>query len=114
MTDDYLRYYDLQSYLFQDVREHFLRQGQLDAFDLFSIIMWKANRSKSTLARRRANRRISNVAHHFAAGDCRCGSTSSLRSLTRTSVGPPAWSCSAKTPRLAPSPSVRSTQVWPL
>ena len=52
MTEDYLRYYHLETYLFEDVREHFHRDGKLDAFDLFSIIIWKANRSKSTLARR--------------------------------------------------------------
>src|SRR5450432_961184 len=52
MTKDYLQYYNLEAYLFRDVREHFFRDGKLDAFDLFSIIIWKANRSKSTLAHR--------------------------------------------------------------
>jgi hypothetical protein len=52
MTEDYLRYYNLEDYLFGDVRQRFLRDGKLDAFDLFSIIMWKANRAKSIVARR--------------------------------------------------------------
>jgi hypothetical protein len=52
MTNDYLRYYHLEQYLFEDVRMHFFRDEKLDAFDLFSIIIWKANRAKSMLARR--------------------------------------------------------------
>lgn len=52
MTHDYLRYYHCETYLFENVRQHFFRDGELDAFDLFSIIIWKANRSKSKLARR--------------------------------------------------------------
>ena len=52
MTDDYLRYYHLETYLFEDVRAHFFRDRKLNAFDLFSIIIWKANRAKSLLARR--------------------------------------------------------------
>lgn len=52
MTEDYLSYYNLESYLFDDVRQRFYRDGKLDAFDLFSIIIWKANRSKSKLAQR--------------------------------------------------------------
>jgi hypothetical protein len=47
-----LRYYDLETYLFEDVRERFHKEGRLDAFDLLSIFIWKAERSKSKLARR--------------------------------------------------------------
>jgi hypothetical protein len=49
---DYLRYYDLETYLFEDVHKHFHKNGFLDAFDFFSIIIWKANRSKSLTAKR--------------------------------------------------------------
>lgn len=49
---DYLRYYDLEAYLFQDVRRRFHVQGQLSAFDFFSIVIWKANRAKSAIAKR--------------------------------------------------------------
>jgi hypothetical protein len=52
MTDDYLLYYDSETYLFTTVRERFRQAGKLDAFDLFSIIVWKANRAKSKIARR--------------------------------------------------------------
>jgi hypothetical protein len=52
MTDDFLRYYDLETYLFVDVASKFNEHGKLDAFDLFSIIIWKANRAKSKLAKR--------------------------------------------------------------
>ena len=52
MTKNYLRYYDLETYLFDDVHQRFHKEGKLDAFDLFSIIVWKANRSKSKLAHR--------------------------------------------------------------
>ncbi len=50
MTRDYLRYYDLETYLFEDVHRRFHSEKSLDAFDLFSIIIWKANRAKSRLA----------------------------------------------------------------
>lgn len=56
MTDDYLRYYNIEAYLFEDVRQRFHREGKLDAFDLFSILIWKANRSKSKLAQRLAKK----------------------------------------------------------
>jgi hypothetical protein len=56
MTNDYLKYYDLETYLFEDVRQRFHKQGKLDAFDLFSIIIWKANRARSKLAQRLAKK----------------------------------------------------------
>jgi hypothetical protein len=52
MIDDFLRYYDLETYLFVDVANKFKEHGKLDAFDLFSIIIWKAERAKSKLAKR--------------------------------------------------------------
>ncbi|HMD21885.1 MAG TPA: hypothetical protein VKH40_16285 [Alloacidobacterium sp.] len=52
MTEDYLRYYDLETYLFEDVHKRFHEKQRLDAFDLFSIIIWKAERAKSKLAHR--------------------------------------------------------------
>lgn len=47
----YGQYYDLESYLFKTVRDRFREQGFLDAFDFFCIVIWKANRSKSKIAR---------------------------------------------------------------
>ena len=52
MTDENLRYYDLETYLFRDVHDRFEADRRLNAFDLFSIIIWKANRAKSKLAHR--------------------------------------------------------------
>jgi len=56
MTNDYLKYYNLEAYLFEDVRQRFHAEGKLDAFDLFSIIIWKADRAKSKLAKRLAKK----------------------------------------------------------
>lgn len=49
---DPLRYYHLESFLFEDVHGRFHRQGWLGAIDLLSIVIWKANRAKSRIARR--------------------------------------------------------------
>jgi hypothetical protein len=45
-------YYDLEAYLLDEVRPRFAAAGYLSAFDFFSIIIWKANRAKSHVARR--------------------------------------------------------------
>ncbi len=47
---DYLKLYDLEGYLFDDVRTSFEQNGKLSAFDFFCIIIWKANRAKSKVA----------------------------------------------------------------
>jgi hypothetical protein len=47
-----LSFYWLEQYLFDDVRRRFLADKQLGAFDFFSIIIWKSNRSKSKVAHR--------------------------------------------------------------
>jgi hypothetical protein len=49
---DFLRYYDLEAYLFEDVHIKFHKQGCLSAFDFFAIVIWKANRAKTLVARR--------------------------------------------------------------
>lgn len=49
---DYLRLYDLERYLFDVVGPTFQRDGKLNAFDFFCIIIWKANRAKSKVAKR--------------------------------------------------------------
>ena len=48
----YLKYYDLEAYLFETVRPRFAAQGYLSAFDFFCIVIWKANRAKSMTAKR--------------------------------------------------------------
>jgi hypothetical protein len=40
----------LEQYLFYEVGPRFRVEGSLDAFDLFSIIIWKANRAKTKIA----------------------------------------------------------------
>ena len=50
--NDYLKYYDLEHYLFEDVHQRFHAEHSLGAFDFFSIIIWKANRAKSKIARK--------------------------------------------------------------
>jgi len=53
--EDFRQYYYLESYLFDIVRPHFLKQGYLDAFDFFCIVIWKAERAKNKIAQRLAN-----------------------------------------------------------
>lgn len=49
---DYRRYYDLESYLLHTVRPRFQKQGCLSAADFFCIVIWKANRAKSKIAKK--------------------------------------------------------------
>ena len=51
-TAECLRYKNLEQYLFTDVNRRFHRDRSLGAFDLFSIVVWKANRAKSNVAKR--------------------------------------------------------------
>src|SRR5262245_38348898 len=49
---DFRAYYDLESYLFGTVSQRFADTKTLSAFDFFCIVIWKANRAKSRIARR--------------------------------------------------------------
>ena len=49
---NYLKYFDREHYLFEDVHSRFHTEHSLGAFDFFSIVIWKANRAKSKIARR--------------------------------------------------------------
>ena len=49
---DYLAQYDLETYIFKTVSRRFAEQGILNAYDFFCIIIWKANRAKSRIAKR--------------------------------------------------------------
>lgn len=49
---DFRKYYHLESYLFDTVSLRFAKQGYLTAFDFFCIVIWKANRAKSKIARK--------------------------------------------------------------
>ncbi len=48
--NDYLKYFDRELYLFEDVHQRFHAKHSLGAFDFFTIIIWKANRAKSKIA----------------------------------------------------------------
>lgn len=48
---EYLNYYHLENYLFSDVSKRFRDDGYLTAFDFFCIVIWKANRAKSKVAK---------------------------------------------------------------
>ncbi len=45
----YLDYYDIETYLFSTVHGRFRRDGYLCAFDFFSIVRWKSNRSRGRI-----------------------------------------------------------------
>jgi len=47
---DYLKLYNLEQYLFDDVKTSYQANKKLSAFDFFCIIIWKANRAKSKVA----------------------------------------------------------------
>lgn len=49
---DYQKYHQLEAYLFGTVGPQFRRSGTLSATDFFCIVIWKSNRSKSTIANR--------------------------------------------------------------
>jgi len=52
MQVDYLRFYNLETYLWEDVHGRFHADGSIGAFDFFAIVIWKANRAKSKIAKR--------------------------------------------------------------
>ncbi len=49
---DYGQFHTLDTYLFDTVHKRFRDQGYLSAFDFFCIVVWKANRAKSKIAKR--------------------------------------------------------------
>lgn len=49
---DPLYYYNLESYLFEQVSKRFQEDGSIGAFDFLSIVIWKANRAKTKIAKR--------------------------------------------------------------
>jgi hypothetical protein len=55
------QYYYLENYLFNTVQPRFLEQGYLSAFDFFCIVIWKANRAKSKVAKRLLSKKHGNL-----------------------------------------------------
>lgn len=52
MNFDYKKFYHLEDYILNDVQSYFHEKGYLNAFDFFCIIIWKANRAKTNVAKR--------------------------------------------------------------
>jgi hypothetical protein len=46
---NYLKYYNLEDYLFSEVTKSFRDRGYLTSEEFFSIVIWKANRSKGRI-----------------------------------------------------------------
>ena len=46
---DYIKYFFLEDYLFDEVNSQFHSDHSISAFDFFSIVIWKANRAKSKI-----------------------------------------------------------------
>jgi hypothetical protein len=67
---DFVQYYWLERYLFEDVRQRFHTEHSIGAFDLFSIVIWKANRAKSHIAHRllAQHRDLERAARQLSAG----------------------------------------------
>lgn len=49
---DCLKYYSLENYLFDEVSNSYRQNKTISAFDFFCIVIWKANRAKSKVAKR--------------------------------------------------------------
>lgn len=52
---DYVKLYHQEQYIFEDVRLRFEKDRCITAFEFFCIIIWKANRSKSIVAKQIMN-----------------------------------------------------------
>ena len=48
---NYLKYYWLEKYLFEDVRKNFNKNGCLTPEEFFAIVIWKRNASKTQIIR---------------------------------------------------------------
>jgi uncharacterized protein (DUF4415 family) len=59
--ENYLRYYDLEKYLFDEVRTKFCSEGTLDPVDFYMILIWKSNRAKN-----KAKDRLAHLSGSFA------------------------------------------------
>jgi len=62
---DYSKYYNLEEYLFKEITKKFQNKGHIDAFDFFCIIIWKANRAKTKIAKKLCAISNSNDLNHI-------------------------------------------------
>lgn len=51
MEEAFIKYYDLDKYISTEVKGSFNKQGFLSAFDFFCIVIWKANRIHTKIAK---------------------------------------------------------------
>lgn len=58
---DYLKFYDLERYLFEEVSPKFIKNGNIDASDFFCIVIWKSNRTKTRIISRLLKKGHSNL-----------------------------------------------------
>lgn len=49
---NYLKYYWLEKYLFEDVHKNFNERGYLTPEEFFCIVIWKSNRAKTKIKRK--------------------------------------------------------------
>jgi len=56
MKTDFKLFYNLDNYLYEVVTKKFKKDGYLSAVDFFCIVIWKANRSKTKIARKLVKR----------------------------------------------------------
>ena len=59
---DFRQYYNLEPQLLDTVQPRFMKQGHLSAFDFFCIVIWKANRAKSKIAKKLLDKGYKNLA----------------------------------------------------
>lgn len=52
---DYSKYYDLENYLFNEVRGSFNARGYLIPEEFFCVVIWKANRAKTKIKNKLLN-----------------------------------------------------------
>jgi hypothetical protein len=67
---DYLKYYDLEHYLLEEVGPRFRSSGAIEPIDLFMILIWKANRAKTKIRdklKKQANGNFSDAVGQIAA-----------------------------------------------
>jgi hypothetical protein len=57
MTIDYLKIYDLEGYLFEEVGPRFEKTGKISPADFYMIVIWKANRAKRRIREKLAKLR---------------------------------------------------------
>ena len=69
------KYYDLETYLLDEVGKQFRQLGELSSLDFYLILTWKANRSKTTTKRRleklggKFSSAVSKIASELAANE---------------------------------------------